>query len=148
MASLTDICYCASWFMWERAKERERTGPDRFQRIDGPERTIFGARHNTVSLLCQTGLDRRTDNIGWGNKVFRARSSMLPLEYIAIGTRETHAWSAPLSPLRSRSPTAPTDNDKFVGNIDNDTEDKIRPTRLVPRPVGINSFNERVRVAR
>lgn len=62
--------------------ERERTGPDRIQRMDRQERTIFGARHNTVSLLCQTGLDRRTDDIGLGNVVFRARNSMLPRDRV------------------------------------------------------------------
>lgn len=35
---------------------RTRTGFD--GRTDRQERTDVGARHNTVSLLCQTGLDR------------------------------------------------------------------------------------------
>lgn len=69
-AAPLDLCRCE--------RKKEKMGPDRIQRMDGQERTTFGARHNTVSLLCQTGLDQRMGDIGWGNEVFCARRSMLP----------------------------------------------------------------------
>lgn len=136
----------ASLDLCRSERKKERTGPDRIQRMDGQERTTFGARHNTVSLLCQTGLGRRMGDIGWGNEVFCARRSMLLRErvYRDRSPRDPRAIRAAFTG-RSRSPT---DDDKFVDNIDSDTADKIRLARLVPRPAGINSFNERVRVAR
>jgi len=96
---LSQMYATASLDLCRRERKKERTGPDRIQRMNGQERTIFGPRHNTVSFLCQTGLDRRTGDIGWGNDVFvLVGACCCEIEYIAIGARETHARSAPLSP--------------------------------------------------
>jgi len=82
-------------------RKRENVGA-RQDSADGwtREDATFGAHHNTVSLLCQIGLDRRTKDIGWGNEIFvLVGACCRKIGYIAIEVQKTHARSTTLSPL-------------------------------------------------
>lgn len=96
------------------ASERKgEQGQTRFSGWTDERGPTFGARHNTVSLLCQTGLDRRTGDIGWGNEIFFfARKSMLPRDrvYRDRSPRDPRVIRAAFTASRS-----PTDDDKFGG---------------------------------
>ncbi|KAM0737304.1 hypothetical protein ACS0PU_000490 [Formica fusca] len=117
--------------------EKKRKRSDRTQRAreNGQEGDDVGARHNKVSLFCQTRLGRWMISDG-ATRFFVPLRDRVYRDRCLTSTRSASAFTAGRS-------CSPTDDDKFVGNIDSDTMDKIRPAC----PVGINSFNERMRVA-
>lgn len=128
----------------ERKKERGQTGFGGWTDERGP--TFGGPSQHSVTSL--SNRIRPTDGRYWvGQRDFfvLVGACCREIEYIAIGARETHARSAPLSPPVGPALLRTTINSWVI--LIATPRTRSGWPGLSPRPVGINSFNERVRVA-